>query len=165
MTVLLTDYDSTTAVRGEWFICANTGEFVMRTETCSSRFDFTVRAVTLSGSHISHTHTRWLCLCLLIIIKIWMEIQNTQQSCGLCREFQEKSQDMTFQSTEIIITIYRGHKELCFRCSLKKRTQLDVQLFSHLLIQKKLLITFDYLFYHICYHSNINCNITVPWHW
>lgn len=51
MTVL-TDYDSTIAVRGEWFICANTGEFVMRSETCSGRFDFTVRAGTLYGSHI-----------------------------------------------------------------------------------------------------------------
>lgn len=61
MTVLLTDDDSTIAVRGGWFICANTGEIVMRSETCSSRFAFTICTVTLSGSHIliilTHTHT------------------------------------------------------------------------------------------------------------
>lgn len=70
---------------------------------------------------------------------------------------------MTFQSTEIIITIYRGQKELCLFSLLPEETDTTgcPTIFTFV-NTKKLLITFDYLLYHICYRTNINCNITVP---
>lgn len=47
---------TTIALREERFCCANTGEFMMPSETCSGRLFFTVPAVSLASSHIL-THT------------------------------------------------------------------------------------------------------------
>lgn len=165
MTVLLTDYDSTIAVKEEWFICANTCEFVMRSETCSGRFNFTIRAVTLSGSHIlTHTPSDFAS-AFLITIQIGIEKQITPQSCGLHREFWEKPhKTWHFNQQNYYNNIQRTKRALFSLLPEETDTTGCPSIFTFV-NTKKLLITFDFLFYHICYHTNINCNITVPWHW
>lgn len=55
---------------------------------------------------------------------------------------------MTFQLTEII-TIYRGQKELCFLLLPEETDTTGCPTIFTFVNTKKLLITFDYLFYHV----------------
>lgn len=150
----------------ERFCCANTGEIMMPSETCSGRSYFTVPAVSLASSHIL-THL-WLCLSLLISIQICIEITKRclQDSKVVAYIYNDAriTLDTTSESTENNYNIhYIRKKELVHNSLLPEETDTSARpciFFSHLSIQK---FPFDFQstkFFFFC--TNIHCNITVP---